>query len=292
MKIAVLILIHKYTEQQKKLISTLSKNFDLFVHIDRKTNIREEDISSDRVHAYKRYKVYWGSFEFIAATLFLLRKSSEIGYDRYIIISGEDCPIKSNSQISAFFENNDKEYFYGEKMPRSVWNGNGGFDRLDYFHPNAIRRSADASWAYISYKMLDTANRKLFVPAMKMLNIKRRMKIQYWGGHNWMDLTDACVRKLLDFLDSNPWYYRKYRLTRCGDEIFFHTAIRNYCPGLNIENRCLRYVDWESGPQYPRIFRLEDFGRIAASDCLFARKFDQSLDGEIIDRIYDMTAPV
>ena len=82
MKIAFIILIHEYNEQQKKLIKHLSKDFDVYVHIDKKLNINIEDIDYKNVFAFKEYKVYWGSFNQICATLLLYKEANKNKYDR------------------------------------------------------------------------------------------------------------------------------------------------------------------------------------------------------------------
>jgi len=40
MKITIVVLIHEYKEQQKNLIRNLAKDFDVFVHIDKRTKIK------------------------------------------------------------------------------------------------------------------------------------------------------------------------------------------------------------------------------------------------------------
>jgi len=62
MKIAVLMLIHKYDFQQKILIDNLSKDFDLYIHVDKRTKIDEKSISGRNIHVYKIFKVFWGSY--------------------------------------------------------------------------------------------------------------------------------------------------------------------------------------------------------------------------------------
>ena len=119
MKIAILVLIHEYNEHHEKLINNLSKDFDVFLHIDKRSKIRLDNLKSEKVFIFKKYKVYWGSYNQILATLFLFKTSNKNNYDRYIFISGSDIPIKSNSEIKVFFENNKNEYFSFSQLPTS-----------------------------------------------------------------------------------------------------------------------------------------------------------------------------
>ena len=49
----------------------------------------------------------------------------------------------------------------------------------------------------------------------------------------------------------------------------------------NICYQALRYIDWKSGPEYPKILNNDDFDLIKKTECLFARKFDDNLDVEM-----------
>ena len=101
-----------------------------------------------------------------------------------------------------------------------------------------------------------------------------------------MNLTGKCVAQVLDFVKSNPSYVKSFRYTRCADEIFFHTIIMNYVSDITPENNDLRYIDWRTGPEFPRTLRMEDYDRIKESGALFARKFAPAKDATIIDRLY------
>ncbi|MDR2097810.1 MAG: hypothetical protein LBP37_04745 [Spirochaetaceae bacterium] len=78
---------------------------------------------------------------------------------------------------------------------------------------------------------------------------------------------------------------KRYKWTSCSDEIFFQTIL-NKIEGITIVNDSLRYVDWETGPEYPRILRTHDYEKVIESGKLFARKFDEKSDREIIELIY------
>lgn len=121
MKITIVVLIHEYKEQQKNLIRNLAKDFDVFVHVDKRTKIKVEDLKMENVFPFKEYRVYWGHYNQILATLFLFRKANARKYDRYIFVSGADIPLKSNYQIKKFFKSNEKEYLSFEGLPLLSW---------------------------------------------------------------------------------------------------------------------------------------------------------------------------
>ena len=47
----------------------------------------------------------------------------------------------------------------------------------------------------------------------------------------------------------------------------------------------MRYIDWNRGGPY--VWRERDFDELINSDYLFARKFDEKIDNNIINMIYE-----
>ena len=47
----------------------------------------------------------------------------------------------------------------------------------------------------------------------------------------------------------------------------------------------MRYIDWTRGNPY--IFRSADFEQLMSSDRMFARKFDEKVDFDIVERIFE-----
>ena len=284
-RIAILMVIHEYGPQQKGLIRNLAKDFDVYIHVDKKACIEVHELQGGRVRAYRQYRVYWGSYNMLLATLFLLKKAAGNGYDRYILVSGSDLPIKSNVEIKRFFENNDKEYLEFVELPKPDWPGNGGFDRIDYFHARALRKK----WTFFERIFVEIENRinkRYLTPLMKRLKIKRRLKgVRYFGGAVWMDLSGNCVCQMLNFLRKNRWFLQRFRWTLCADEIFFQTLILNYVKGVHLENRCLRYIDWTGGKSSPKTLTKDDYKKIKRSPNLFARKFDVATDSDIFEML-------
>ncbi len=288
MRIAIIILLHEYNEQQKQLINHLSKDFDVYVHVDKRSKININEIKSTNVFVFSEYKIYWGDFSLVLATIFLFRKAFEHKHKRYIVISGADIPLKSNSEIYDFFESNRNEYFSYFELPDSRWKGNGGFDRFDYYWPKLYVRGASNIFQCLISKISNKIIDSFIIPFLSKLKIhrKRIKNIKYYGGTNWMDLTDNCVSQILSLIDTNKCIIKKFKHTRCCDEVFFQTIILNYVKNINIENTVLRYIDWETGPEYPRTLRMEDYSKLKKSNKIFARKFNSSVDNEIIKKIY------
>jgi hypothetical protein len=123
MKVAYLILAHNTPRHLSRLVAALtSESSGFFIHVDRKSN--EDDFRSAEgpgVHfAEERVAVYWGDFSQVEATLVILRAAlaDPRDFDRFVLLSGSDYPLRSASYIEQFFARNaDKEFINLVTMP-------------------------------------------------------------------------------------------------------------------------------------------------------------------------------
>jgi len=276
-KIAIMLLVHNNEDQVNRLIKHLSNDFDVYVHIDKRCSIKI--IKQENIFIYKRFNTYHGSFNQIMATLYLLREAFEHGYDRYVLISGQDLPIKTNAEIKLFFNNNDIEYLNITKIPdpNSGW---PDMKRLTSYNLNYKYHKKSSS---IIIKYLIKIIRKILFIISKIM--PRKLDYDFYGGDNWTNYTHNCVKKIFEYLKSDKKYIKRYKWTSCADEIFYQTII-NKIDGIIIEKSSLRYIDWNNGPEYPKILRIEDYEKIINSNSLFARKFDANVDNDVIEMIY------
>lgn len=266
-KIAILLLAHKNPKQLEELVHHFAKDFDVYVHIDQKSNI-ELPTQFENVHIYSKFEVYWGSYTQILASLFLLEQAKQTNYQRYIFLSGTDLPIKSNNSIQEFFENNKFEYLEWEKLPRKVWakRYNGGLDRLSCYWDNRVGDSTE-------FQISDL----VFVPIrflQRLFGWKRNVPIELYGGANWISITNDAVDYIFKFLDDNPWYLKMFKHSECGDELFFQTILCNSEFKNTTKNQLLHYLEWEENAAHPKTLRESDIPKLIKSDKLFARKFE------------------
>ncbi|MDR1784066.1 MAG: beta-1,6-N-acetylglucosaminyltransferase [Dysgonamonadaceae bacterium] len=279
MKIAILILAHSNPNQLKMLIDSLKQDFSVFVHIDAKSDISPDFFEKDRnVFIIKKYKVYWADISIVHSTIELMYAAYNDGCEYFVLISGLDLPVKTGEGIKEIIANNPKQnFFYYEQLPRSVWPLNGGWDRLEYY------------WDILKNKKHPTIKNRIFGISRricKVLKIKRKLyPIIYYGGSEWFNLSRQTVRYILDFLEKNPDYIKSFEHTYAPDEIFFQTIIMNSKYASTVVNDDKRYVDWVSGPDYPRTLTIDDYDKMMSWDAFFARKFDEKVDNKIINSI-------
>lgn len=274
--IAIIMSVHKNSEQANRLVNHLSKDFDVYVHIDKRCSVKIEN--AENIFVYQEYKTYWGSFNFTMATLFLLKKAYLKGYSRYLLISGQDLPIKTNKEIIAFFDGNNTEYIeyynYGVHINKLL-------DRVTKYYPN-FRWYGNKN---LLLKILFKFERIIF-EIVSMIK-PRPIDYEFHKGTNWVNFTHKCVSEIFEYLEKNPKYIKRFKWSYVSDEIFFHTLLKQLDEGkLEIMYDSLRYIDWDD-PSPPKVLRKEDYEKIINSDKLFARKFDMAIDKDIIDMIYD-----
>ncbi len=103
-------------------------------------------------------------------------------------------------------------------------------------------------------------------------------------GTNWVTLTEKAIKHICNYVDKNKSYYDSFKYSLIADEIFFHTIINdseflaNVYKNDQVRSECFRYIDWSTGPDYPRKLDESDTSSMRESEMLFARKIKESVD--------------
>lgn len=286
MKISILILAFKNPGQLRKLVDVLKKDFEVYIHFDKTSAIPDSFRESEpHVHVLEnRHASYWGSHNTLLAVLELLKAANADGSDYNILISGQDLPIKSNKEIISFITNNYRDYLHHFPLPDNQWGFDGGINRVDLFWETKYNaKNFIEKWMHIPYRGLFAMIRK----AQKTLHLKRRIPFDLYGGSFSLNFTKEATNYILNLIAENPWFLRRFKYTRCADEIFFNTLLLAFdYPGKgDIINDDIRFADWKSGPAYPKVLTIDDFERCINATQIFGRKFDEQTDAEIIDKI-------
>lgn len=292
MKHAFLIMAHNNWWQLKNLISLLDdETHDLYIHIDAKCNdFNLKDFEGvtqwSQISFYQKYKVYWGGSSQVQTEMFLLEKAYQVGYDYYHIISGADMPLKSNYEFHRFFEQNNGKEFIAYDDESLICNPEiSRRTRLYHFLQN-YRKAF--KWKWLN-EMFTFAERCLL--ALQILLRVNRVKELDWEikyGSNWVSVTNKFVKVLLE---NSEKIKKIFAYTNCADELFVQTVAYNcgfkddiYClPGTKKTSNC-RVIDWKRGKHgSPYTFHTDDYAMlISKSEYLFARKFSETVDRNII----------
>lgn len=281
LKIAFLILAHKNPSQIAAFIDVLDcEQNTFFIHIDKKSDIMN-DSSIEKLKnkknvffAKRREEVSWGGYGDVAATLNLLRECLARGECDYVSLhSGQDLPIKNKYEIKDYLKkNHGTEFINFHEIPLEGWLPDNGLERIRYF------------WFVEEYGL--DKSYVLYEDQIR-LNIERKFidNLHPYGGSQWWTITRECAQYITDYINGNPSYCDFFKYTLLPDEVFFQTIILNSNFKEKVVNDNLTYIDWKTGPQYPRLLTKSDFHKLMVSNKLFARKFDVSGDSRIIQMI-------
>ncbi|BAZ30447.1 hypothetical protein NIES4074_29070 [Cylindrospermum sp. NIES-4074] len=294
MKIAYIILAHKYPEQLLRLIYALNTDdVSFFIHIDKTADkqVYEQLVTQlqdlPNIYFIKRYNSAWGSFDIVKATLEGIKSIAEASnnFDYIVNLSGQDYLIKSNKQIKNFLEENKgKEFLEYFPLPCSKWRG-GGLRRVEYWH---IRWKNEFFCLPEEREFKSPINSLLYSYLAPIFFKKRKFDENFplYGGSQFWCLTGECVKWINNFVKQNPQFVNRFNYTFCTDEVFFQTLILNSPFKDKVVNEHLRYLEWGTMNDFhPRILDRNDFEKIKESKKLFARKFDLTIDQDILNMI-------
>lgn len=272
-KIAYCILCHKYNKILRTCVDLLKDNnedVEIYIHVDKKSNIKEFSNLKGKVNFIEeRKEVYWGHISQVKATLALLRETQKKNYDYIFLISGDDLPLKSNREIKEFLaQNNGKEFITVQECEERIFN-------------QRLRRISILSTIKRNKNYFEKIKAKIIRRMNKILRNENKYldklpKIYF--GSSWFTITSDFRDYIFEYLEKNKEYMKAFEYSKCGDELFFQSIIMDSQFKNNIYKSNLRYIDWTTGPDFPKILCEEDYNKILKSDCLFGRKFSDVLD--------------
>ncbi len=275
---AILISAYKDPEYLKRLINFFSKDFRVFVHIDKKSNINREEIKLNaNVYVYKKFVVSWGGINHLRAILFLmqeaLKKDKSVSYIH--IISGSDIPVKKIEDFNKF-ENCEKiymEHMKVEDLKSNVINRRYQYgNRLPYRDP----RKRSVRVVNKIYEILHRPNSK----------IGKFQASQLYKGLIWLSLPRKAAEYVIDYEKKND-LVKQMKYITVPEEFFFQTILENSSFKSKIAPNNLVYNDW-SEPRYnslPAILDESDYKKISNGTYFFARKIDMSISKELVKKI-------
>lgn len=284
-KHAYLILAHTNPNQLRTLLSLIDdERNDIFLHIDAKSKIIPSEFEGCCHHStlafVKREKLSWGGVSIVRAEMNLLKEAVKEPHAYYHLLSGMDLPIKSIDCIFNFFEENDgKEFLDCWEMREHT------LKRVQYFtlFPEGNR--------FFLTNWLNHVGKAI----LAALGCKMNAEVQFRQASQWFSITDGFARFIVDNAD---WVEKTFRHASICDEIVIPTLLEKspfkdnlYVPqravNHNITLGNMRLIDWSRGEsiRHPWVFTSQDFEMLIRAPQLWARKFDERVDSEIIEMI-------
>jgi hypothetical protein len=212
----------------------------------------------------EREPCYWGDFSLVRATLKALNAALSLtpAPDHFVLLSGQDYPIKSAPYIERFFEEHRQNVFMRHfRLPYEPW-PSGGSRRIERWHVRVGRRHV-------------------------ALPLRRRFPDGYepYGGSQFWSLPREAAAYVSRFAREEASFVRFFEHVYIPDELFFPTMLLNSSFRDHVLNDNLRHIEWTPSDDGggPKVWLTEDFAKLADSSKLFARKFDATVDQGILD---------
>lgn len=267
---AILITAYKDKEQLQKLIKFFDLDFLVYIHLDKKSNLKSSDfIINENVTIIKKYKITWGGINHLYAILDLLKLALNDQRVKYVhIISGQDIPIKSKSEFRKF-DHCNKIFMETEPLNK----------KSVYFKKRVTEgtlfSNTDSRKKYI--KIINKIYGCLHKPPYCI-------DAKIWIGLVWCSFPRTAAQIILNYISKNNFMFWKH--VRIPEEFFFQTVLENSFLKDFIVNNNLRYNIWhKKNGTIPAILDDKDFKNIKLSDDFFARKVDSVISKSLINMI-------
>ncbi|MGL5755371.1 MAG: beta-1,6-N-acetylglucosaminyltransferase [Paraclostridium sp.] len=278
MKIAYCIQCHKNTPILREFIRIFSNENDIYMHVDKKSDIDDFVEYKTKVKFVKdRIDVTWADVSQIKATINTLKLVNTENYDYVFLVSGDCLPVKSDKYIKTFLKNNKGKEFIGVEKK---------------FSSEMLESRVKYKYTSVYYKKDKNKLDKLRILIRDKMGLNKKNQYfdilpKLYKGCNWFGITGEACSYIMEYIENNKHYFKAFQNSIYGDEVFFQTIIMNSKYKQNIykyeiendDNKmALRYIDWKSGPDFPRILNEEDFEKIRNTECIIGRKFNNDLD--------------
>ncbi len=290
-RLGVIVLAYKLPAQLRLLLTTLQHpEVRIYLHVDK--GVRFEPFrtaaSTLGVTFLRRYRSYWGSAGCVDAILEGLRVAYSDGCDYILTISGQDLPLVPIADIVRFFAAHRTTSYLRYWPIHETNSPYRGIDRTDFYAYTLFgRREVCVPWhhdsSYLSLKgqLLNTALRLWSLP-------KGRRSFPHYVrpmmGDTWWNINRDAALYVLEFVANHEDYRRYHEHTLTAEEVFFSSILGGTAFPGQLESESLRYIVAAPG-WHPKVLTTLDLPAVMQSGKLFARKFDLTVDSQLVDRV-------
>ncbi|MEX0269955.1 beta-1,6-N-acetylglucosaminyltransferase [Leptolyngbyaceae cyanobacterium UHCC 1019] len=298
MKICYLIQTHRCQEQIYRLVHTMNRlSPDAYIvvsHDFTACNLNAEALNQlPKVHVISG-KGGRGTFDIVQGYLDAVEwlRTNDFNFDWLINLSGQDYPVQPLHKVEEF-------------LAKTSCDGFLEFFRVFSEESHWSRREGNSRYFYRYQKFSSPLSERLvkFLNPIKVVNYIQpffRINLSYsmlgtrinppftedfncYGGSFFCTLSKKCVNYLYDFYLENPEVVEYYKGVCVSDESFIQTILANN-RSLNLQNDPKRYFDFsQTRDGRPHTLTIHDYSSITQSDSHFARKFDITVDKEVLD---------
>lgn len=282
MKIAILIMAHRLPEQVALLCNCLVHNdIDIYIHIDKKiddANFKNIIKTPNTYFIQNRTSTEWGAFSIVDTIVNCYMEILNCNkYDYICNISGQDFPIKPMTELTSYIKENYGAEFI-ENKPYSLEDS--------WWQENA-RRINKYSFVNLKFK-----GKYRIEKIINTLTPDRNppTNIVFSGNSGWFCLSYEAVSFVITSYKYEKKLNRYFNYVWGSDEIYFSTILYNSTFKEKMIGNLL-HTEWlTSDKLHPKVFTSKDKIQLQQSNKFFARKFDYTIDKEIIDYVQTLSA--
>jgi len=317
-----LILFHQIDPLFLRLINLFPERIYAHPCLSLKINNKRLNslLNNKAVLTKKRYNGNWGGFGVVEATIEGIRQILSEQHDctHITLLSGADYPIKPIKEYESFLFNNPyksfvrhwKFYPFSEMMSdvKNPWCHSAEVQKLrltryyhnlfnirysipplensGYFQFNALQKIKH----YVNFRGKGFTNNysEELVQLLNSYRYKFPRKVpleKINGGSQWWTLNRKHAEYIIDYYDNNKRITNFFRKIMLPDETFLQTILINSQYSNEVVNDNLRLINFEGDSLHPSIITYDNFEDLKKSNAYFARKFDMTIDGKILDMI-------
>lgn len=268
---------------EKTLLLIDDERNDIYIHVDKKCKDWDYDkysscVNNAGLYYTERTECNWAAFSLFNATLILLKNALNDKYSYYHLMSEACMPIKSQDEIHRALNGDISDYVYiDRKFDVSKWS------KYYYFLTETP--------LYRTSNIVKGLSRIAFLLPQRFVKIDRwkkeknihGKKIKCVWGWQWFSLSHKTAELIIS---KEEFIKRHYRKTHCPDETCIPTILYNFADMSRVKPS-KRNIIFNGKPS---VITMDDYDRLVSSDDFFARKFDENVDREIIDKIYNTVA--
>ena len=299
MRVCYLIQSHKNPEQIYRLVRAIkhmSPNSFILLSHDRNSSSIEtklfEDIPEVKVilcdgsrAAFRFFKAYFEAVEWLF--------NNGVEFDWLINLSGQDYPIKLLSKAEDLLSKAEYDGFMEYFMvfsKQSIWGIREGKTRYCFRYWRLADRLPEVLQKRLRFLKLINYIQPLFRVNFSYgftFGIRRKTPFNTsyvcYGGSTFCTLKKECIKYLYSAWKENWGIIDFLKHTGVPTEVLFQTILVN-SQRFKLHNESKHYFDFsQSRDGHPRTMTVEDFTKLMESSAFFARKFDMSVDSEILD---------
>lgn len=286
MKQAILITAYKNYHHLEEIILCFDANFELYIHIDKKSTISDIELTNLRKYdtvklVEQKYKVNWGGFNHLKSILYLTEQALKNKENKYFhLITGHDFPIKNSTYFVEFFKENKAEYLEYYSIPKMGHADNNNMDRIEYYNFFDL-------WDYKIHKGFQRI--ALAIRIQKRFGFKRSISAKMpklHGGSTYWSLSKECLEYVMEFAKINKFVLNRFKYTLCAEEFYFQTVIMNSIFAEKVVNDNLRHIDWVArNGNNPAVLDETDYEKLKKTNAVFARKFEYPQSTRLMNKI-------